>query len=274
MKVFKKYTTSILLALLMFVFASSVLLTGCAKDTRLTVSTNAVFPPFEYLDNKGKIAGIDMDVAQYFATQMGVGLHIQDLPFESVIASVTSGQSDIAMAGLTVSESRKKVVDFSIPYFESSQMIVARIDDTRVDDLHGDDSLGSLLSVLQGKNIGVMGGFTGQFFVDGDADWDFDGIQQAKSVQYDSGAAALIDLTNGSNKIDYLIIDGVVAQNLVKANSNIVKLVDVRLTDEQNAYAVKKGNTKLLDNINTILQDMKENGKLDEIIAKYYGVGA
>ena len=114
--------------------------------------------------------------------------------------------------------------------------------------------------------IGVQTGTTGQYFVDGDADWGFDGIEGYESKGYSNGGLAVNDMKNG--QVKYVIIDEQPAKQLVKKIDG-VKVIDVALTEEEYAFGVDKAQPELLASVNSILADMKANGKLDAIVTAY-----
>ena len=114
--------------------------------------------------------------------------------------------------------------------------------------------------------IGVQTGTTGQYFVDGDADWGFDGIEGAVSKGYNNGGLAVNDMKNGA--VNYVIIDEQPAKQLVKKIEG-VKVIDIALTEEEYAFGVDKAQPELLEKVNAILAEMKTNGKLDAIVSAY-----
>lgn len=261
----KKKIISIVLAVVIVV-ATVFALTACnnkdgLEDGVLNVATNCEFDPFEYLDN-GNPVGIDMEIAAAIAKELGVELKITDMAFESVVGSVGSGAHDLAAAGLTVDDERKQSVDFTQSYFNSNQVVIAKNGDailalTEVADVE---------AMLSGKKIGTQNGTTGYKYASGDSD-DYDGITDADKVMgYASGALAVQALLNG--QVDYVIIDAVPASKLVAANQGIVAS-DVVLTGEEYAFAVKKGNKKLLDKVCAALTKLTNDGTIEEIFQKY-----
>ena len=114
--------------------------------------------------------------------------------------------------------------------------------------------------------IGVQTGTTGQYFVDGDADWDFEGIEGYESKGYNNGGLAVTDMKNGN--VSFVIIDEQPAKQLTKKIKG-VKVIDVPLTVEEYAFGVDKAQSELLTSVNTILAEMKEDGTLDAIVAAY-----
>lgn len=173
------------------------------KD-QLIVATNAAFEPFEYLLGENYY-GIDMEIAKGFAEYLGKELVIMNMDFDAVCLSVSQGKCDIAMAGLTVKEDRKEFVDFTMPYYQASQMILVRDDDTTMTDCKTAQDVEAILNACdKSTKIGVQLGTTGQYYTEGDEGWDFAGFP-VTCVGYKSGALAAQDMLNGN--INYVIID-------------------------------------------------------------------
>ena len=184
-----------------------------SKD-QLVVATNAAFEPFEYMIGDSYY-GIDMEIAQLLANELGQELVIMNMDFDAVCLSVGQHQCDIAMAGLTVNEERKEYVTFSDSYYEASQVMIVKGDDTTFDACTDAASVEAILNNLTKDNkIGVQSGTTGQFYTEGDADWGFAGLP-ATCVPYKNGSLAVQDLINGN--IDYVIIDVAPAACIVEA---------------------------------------------------------
>ncbi len=174
-----------------------------SKD-QLVVATNAAFEPFEYMDGD-KYLGIDMEIAKLLADYLGMELVINNMDFDAVCLSVGQHKCDIAMAGLTINETRKESVDFSESYYEASQRLIVKSDDTTFDGISSADEVEAKLNSL-GKDtkVGYQNGTTGQFYVEGDADWGFEGLE-VTGVGYKNGSLAVQDMLNGN--LDYVIID-------------------------------------------------------------------
>lgn len=173
------------------------------KD-QLVVATNAAFAPFEYMEGDSYY-GIDMEIAALLAEELGKELVINNMKFDSVCLSVGEHKCDIAMAGLTVNESRKEVVNFSKSYYNAYQKLIVKADDTTFDACTDAASVDAILNATEGAaTVGYQNGTTADFYVNGDADWGFDGLN-VKAQGYDNGALAVQDLINGN--IDYVIID-------------------------------------------------------------------
>ena len=214
----------------------------------LTMATNAEFPPYEFYDGD-KIVGIDAEIAQAIADELGMELEIEDIAFDSIIPEIVSGKADMALAGMTVTEDRKASVDFSDTYATASQMIIVKEDSK----IAGPDD-------LKGVTVGVQLGTTGDIYV---SDLEADGTTVER---YNKGFEAVQALSQG--KIDAVVIDGEPAKTFVSETEGL-KILDEAFTVEEYAIAVKKGNTELLDKVNGALETLKDNGTLDEIVAKY-----
>ena len=225
--------------------------TEAAKEAaggKLVMATNAEFPPYEYHDGDA-IVGIDAEIAKAIADELGMELEIEDIAFDSIIPEIVSGKADMGLAGMTVTEDRMQSVDFSDTYAKASQKIIVTEDSEIVSP---DD--------LKGVIVGVQLGTTGDIYV---SDLEADGTTVER---YNKGFEAVQALSQG--KIDAVVIDGEPAKTFV-AETEGLKILDESFTDEEYAIAVKKGNTELLEKINGALKTLKDNGTLDEIVAKY-----
>ncbi|MHC1749916.1 MAG: basic amino acid ABC transporter substrate-binding protein [Cellulosilyticaceae bacterium] len=227
-------------------------LVGCGGKSEdvLIMGTNATFPPFEYIEG-GKIVGFDVELAELIANKMGKKLQVEDMEFNTLLASVDSGKIDFVAAGMTVSEERLKQVDFSNEYFKSKQMIIVN---------EGDASI-KAPEDLEGKKIGVQLGTTGDTYASD--------IKDAEVTQYDKGAIAVMDLKN--KKIDAVIIDQDPAKKLAESQKGVV-VVEAPFIEEEYAIAIKKGNTKLQEEINKALDEVKQDGSFDKLVEKYFAV--
>lgn len=185
-----------------------------ATKDQLVVATNAAFEPFEY--TKGdKYYGIDMEIAALLAKELGKELVINNMDFDAVCLSVGQHKCDIAMAGLTVKEDRKEHVNFSNTYYQASQKLIVKGDDTTFDACADAAAVEAILKGLdKTTKIGVQNGTTGNFYVKGDADWGFDGFA-VECVGYKNGALAVQDLVNSN--INYVVIDAAPAICIAEA---------------------------------------------------------
>ncbi len=221
---------------------------GCSEKekTTLVMATNAEFPPYEYREGD-QIVGIDAEIAQAIADDLGLELVIEDMAFDSIIAAVQSGKADMGVAGMTIDEDRLKNVNFSTPYTTAAQVVIVK-----------EGSAIASPADLVGKKIGVQLGTTGDIFA-GD-------IQDATVERFNKGFEAVQSLNQ--DKVDAVIIDREPAKVFVTQNEGLA-ILDEAYTIEEYAIAVAKDNTELLDQINASLAKLEESGKLEEIISKY-----
>ena len=215
---------------------------------KLTMSTNAAFPPYEMTTDSGDFEGIDVEVAGAIAEKLGLELQVDDMDFDAALLAAQNGKSDIVMAGVTVTDERQKVMDFSDTYAEGIQSIIVPEDS---DIASADD--------LTGKAIGTQRGTTGYIYCTDDFGED-------NVIAYDDGLTAVQALNNG--QVDAVVIDNAPAKSFVEANPGL-KILDTAYAQEDYAIGVAKGNTQLLDAINGALEELQADGTLQAIVDKY-----
>ena len=215
---------------------------------KLIMSTNAAFPPYEMTNDAGEYEGIDVEMAGEIAKRLGLELQIDDMDFDAALLAVQQGKSDIAMAGITITEDRLVNMDFSNTYANGVQSVIVPegSDITSPDD-------------LAGKLVGVQRGTTGYTFC-------IDEFGEDAVAPFDNGNTAVQNLVSG--KVDAVVIDNAPAQEYVAANPGLT-ILDTAFADEDYAIGVAKGNTQLLDAINSILAEMEADGTTQAIIDKY-----
>ena len=214
---------------------------------KLTMATNAAFPPYEMTTDAGEFEGIDIETAQAIADKLGLELVIDDMDFDAAQLAVQQGKSDICMAGLSVTEDRLLVMDFSDSYATGIQVvIVPEGSDVTL------DNLGEQL-------IGTQRATTGNIYCTDDYGEDH-------VIAYDDGIVAVQDLLNG--KVDAVVIDKAPAQEFVSANPGLV-ILDTEYANEDYAIGVAKGNTALVDAVNGALAELTADGTIQSIIEKY-----
>ena len=245
MKKFIAITLVLALCLCCFTACGSKGMT--VTDGVLTMATNAYFPPYEYYEGD-QIVGIDAEIAAAVAEKLDLELVIEDMEFDSIITAVTSGKADMGLAGMTVTEDRLKNVNFSSTYATGVQVVIVKADS-------GIASLDDLV----GKKIGVQLSTTGDIYATDEFGSDF-------VEQYNKGNDAVMALVSG--KIDAVIIDNEPAKNYVAANEGLI-ILDTEYAVEDYAAAINKENTELLEAVNKALEELKADGTLDGIIAKY-----
>ena len=215
---------------------------------KLIMSTNAAFPPYEMTTDSGEFEGIDIETAQAIADKLGLELQIDDMDFDAALLAVQQGKSDMVMAGVTVTDERQNVMDFTDSYATGIQSIIVKEDSdiASVDD-------------LAGKKIGTQRGTTGYLYCSDD-------FGDENVVAYDDGLTAVQMLNNG--QVDCVVIDNATAKEFIDANPGL-KLLDTAYVEEDYAIGVGKGNTELKDAINTALEELKADGTLQAIVDKY-----
>ena len=238
---------------------SAAMLAGCGgakgsamqKDT-LTVGTNAEFPPFEYVDDNGEPDGFDMALIKAVGEKMGKQVEIQNMEFDSLVSSI-GNKIDIAIAGMTVTEERKKTVDFSDSYYTAVQYVI----------LAKDSTIASYDDLMNTK-IGVQMGTTGDFIASD--------IAGSTVSRYNKGVDAVNDLLNG--RLDCVIIDKNPAETFVGINSDTLMALDGAQFDfEEESYAIAmpKGDAELVSAVNKAIGELKADGTYDELVKKYIG---
>ncbi len=250
--------------------ASSSSLDAIQQKGEIVMYTNAAFPPFEYVTDGNTVAGVDVDIAQAIADEIGVELVVQNVEFDSIPVAIANGQADIGVAGMTVTEERKETVDFSTPYTTSVQYIIVP-----------EDSDVETIEDLAGLTIGVQRGTTGDFIVSDEVNGYEDGDgNPVTGVLQDTGAAvetfrsapeAALNLT--SDKIGAVVIDALPAQNIVATNEGLkafeLVYADGSNTTEEYAIAINKDNDDLEEVINKVIEELKADGKIDEFIVHH-----
>ena len=214
---------------------------------KLTMATNATFPPYEMTTDSGEIEGIDVDTAKAIAEKLGLELQIDDMDFDAALLSVQQGKADIVMAGVTVTDERKAVMDFSDSYATGIQSIIV----PNGSDIASPDD-------LAGKKIGTQRGTTGYIYCSDDFGDD-------AVVAYDDGLTAVQALKNG--QVDAVVIDNAPATEYVAANPGLV-ILDTSYAEEDYAIGMAKGSS-LEAAVNAALEELKADGTLQSIVDKY-----
>ena len=217
------------------------------EEGKLTMSTNAAFPPYEMTTDSGDFEGIDVEIAAAIAEKLGLELDILDTDFDSALLAVNQGKSDMVMAGVSVTDDRLLVMDFSDTYATGIQVVIVK---------EGSDVT---LDNLGEKMIGVQKGTTG---------WQYctDDYGEEHVTAYDNGLTAVQALVSG--KVDCVVIDNAPAQEFVKANDGLT-ILDTEYANEDYSIGVDKGNAALLDAINGALKELIADGTVQRIIDTY-----
>jgi len=215
----------------------------------LIMATEAGFAPYEYTEDGSTVVGVDVDIANEIAKAMGKELRIENMSFDGALLAVQQGKADFAAAGISITEERAEVMDFSIEYTTSKQVIVVNKNAGVVSSI--DDLTADII-------VGVQTGTVADFYVQDEL--------ESQLKQYGKFMEAAMDLKN--NKIDCIIMDALPAEEMVNANDDLIILEEEVFTDRY-AIAVQKGNTEMLDTINGVLESLIAEGKIDEFIINH-----
>lgn len=234
---------------ILLILISLLCLTSCKKDdSKLILVTEAGFAPYEYYEN-GEVVGVDIDIAKEIAKRLGKELVVKDIAFDSIINELNSSKADFAAAGISITPEREEEVDFSIEYALSKQVIIVRKGYNKI----------STLNDLSNKTISVQLGSVADSYVNKN-------YKNAKIVSQKKYLTAAQDVK--SLKSDCLIMDELPAKELVKSNTDL-EILNIEVFTDKYAIAVKKGNTFLLNQINQILTDLINEGKIEEYILNH-----
>lgn len=286
-----KKIISLALVALMLV-ASLGMLASCGKG-EIIVQTNAFFAPFEYYDGS-EIVGVDVEIMAKVGEKLGKNIKFDNVSFSAIIDNVKDGKvCDAGAAGITITDSRKEKVDFSIPYYTSVQYVIMPVNSTLATKTSADGVEYMVWEALMGKSIGVQMDTTGYIYTDGeinataDNDYGYDGVLYGtETVCTPFSTAQLAADAITANQIDAVIIDELPAQFIVSNNQNFkcVPLyysgetdADDAPVEEQYAICVTKGNTELLDAINEVLTELlveDANGvsTVEKMVMKHMGM--
>ncbi len=252
----KKKIFSIVLVLAMFI--GTVALSGCTQETKnkIIVGTSADFPPFEYKDENGTIVGFDVEMITAILTNQGYEVEVRDILWETLIPALQNGQINVIVAGMSITDERKEIVDFSDPYFDADLSVLIK---------KGSGIVVNNVSSLANLTVGVQTGTTGDI-------WVFDNLvnvsltPEDKYKRYETYDLAVLDLKNGNVQI--LVLDKPVAQ--VFAEDNTLQVAYTIVSDDNYGIAVQKGNTELLQKINQGLADLKASDDWNTLVIKYF----
>ncbi|MER2262928.1 MAG: transporter substrate-binding domain-containing protein [Psychrobacillus sp.] len=221
------------------------------KKKVLNVAFEGTYPPFNYLDDQGELTGFDVDISNELAKRLGVKANFITSKWEGLIGGLKADKFDIIIGQMTVTEERKKSVDFTDPYVITGSVLITREETNDI----------SKLEDIKGKKVGVGGGTT------------FEEI--AKSVDgadvklYKAFTDYLEDLKN--ERLDVIINDQLLMSYNIKENKLPIKVASEILKVDEVGMAVNKGNEDFIEKVNEALRDMKEDGTYNEIYKKWFG---
>ncbi|MDD3192945.1 MAG: ABC transporter substrate-binding protein [Oscillospiraceae bacterium] len=215
---------------------------------KLTMATDAGFAPYEYVEGE-KVVGIDADIAQAIADYYGLELVIQDMDFTNALLAPQNGTADFAAAGVSITDERLETMDFTMEYAESDQVILVR---KGFADIKGEEDLANV-------KIGVQQGTTADLYCQ---DMGYESVNA-----YKKNLVAAEDLKNG--QIDCMILDNMPAEAILKQNTEELEILDMVLFTDVYAMAVKKGNTEMAEALNVVLQQLIDEGKIEQFTQKH-----
>lgn len=239
----KKFLVKLLVAVMVVMSV-----TACSADKTVTdkliMATEAGFAPYEYTEDGTTVIGVDVDIANEIAKAMGKELEIQNTTFDGALLAVQQGKVDFAAAGISVTEERKELMDFTIEYATSKQVMVINKSASKIS---------SPDEITKDTVVGVQLGTVADIYCSSDI--------ECVVKQYNKFLEAAQDLKN--NKLDCIIMDELPALEMVKSNSELA-VVEKEVFTDKYAIAVKKGNTEMLNAINEVLQKLIDDGKIEE----------
>lgn len=242
-----------LLCLICLVLTSALFANGAGEDEGYTFATNANWPPLEYVDENGDIVGFEIDLINAMSEVSGVPMDYVNTSWDTIFAGLANGQYDAIASGVTVTEERKLTIDFSTTIYKVTQSILTKKENSDL----------STVESLFGKTVGVQMGTTGHFAMEE--------YPEIIIMAYEDIALAIQDMINGN--CDAVVCDSVIASDYVLANENYKDMLTVTGTASETvediAIAVEKGNTELLDIINSSIETLRESGQLDELYARW-----
>jgi ABC-type amino acid transport substrate-binding protein len=225
------------------------------EEGKLHMSTNAAFPPYEMLTDDGGFEGIDVEVAEAIAGKLGLELVVDDMGFDAALTAVQQGQSDIAMAGITVTDERLEVMDFSDSYATGVQVVIVREDSPAIQSIDDLDSAAM---------IGTQKATTGYLYCSDTP--ENGGYGEDHVIAFDTGALAVMALVNG--QVDCVVIDNEPAKSYVAENPGL-EILDTEFAVEDYAIGFAKGNDALKDAVNAAMKELKDDGTFQKIVDKY-----
>jgi len=222
------------------------------QQKKLLVGTDATYPPFESKDaDTGKLVGFDIDLMEAICDKLGIKCEYIVVPFDGIVSGLNNNKYDAIISSFTITPQRETVVDFSKPYYQASQSIAVKLNQEKIN---------SLID-LKGKRVGVQLGTTGELLAKR--------IEGAEIISFDNIGAAFIDLEN--RKLDAIVNDKPTSQRIIALRGN-AKLVGPDLSSENYGIAVRKGEKRLLDAINSALTALELSGKIDDLNKKWFSI--
>ena len=236
---------------LVLLFMTFLSLVSFGKVEKLYVGTNAEFYPFEYLED-GKIVGFDAELIEAIGKKLNKEIVWKNIAFDGLLPALQSKKIDVIITGMTATPERKKFVNFSDPYFVSSQMIIVNTDDEKSKDITSYES-------LPNHSVGVVLGYTGDVAVSK--------LENIDVQRFNGASEAIMSLK--AKKVQAVVIDSEPAKNYVKNNKGL-KLISTDIAKEEYSIAVSKENKKLAEDINSAYKELVNDGTFEKLITKYF----
>lgn len=248
--------------------SSAILLSGCTEEkdeNKIIVGTSADFPPFEYTDASGKIIGFDIELITMILESLNYTVEVKDIGFDSLIPSLQSDKIDVIAAGMTITEERDEVIDFSDPYYQADQSVLIKKGSGV--EINASHDLENFTASIANLTIGAQTGTTGAGWIQENL-IDTEMMDEENFKQYDLYLDAVADLDIGPERLDAIILDLAVAQAFAE---NVNREVAYTIVTEENyGFGVKEGNTALVEKINAELEKIIDSDDWTAIINKYF----
>jgi len=237
------------------VLAATVCLSACGPKTpvkHLVMGTSAEFPPFEMMggaDNSA-VVGFDVEIARAIASRVDMPLQVEEMDFDKLLPALAAGEVDLVLAGLTITDARAQIVDFSDPYYTSTQVVLIRRGDPVPEskaDLK-DRKIGAQLETTSAEAALALAG-------------------KRNFREYVSGLKAVVGLMN--SRVDFVLIDEQPAIHFQKAHAKDLQLVRLDFEEEHYGVAVQKGNAALLAQVNAVLAKMVRDGRYEQWVERW-----
>lgn len=223
------------------------------KDSgSIKVGLEGTYPPFNFQDESGKLAGFEVDLSEALAKELGVKVSFQPTKWDGILASLESGRIDIVVNQVTISDERKKKYDFSTPYTVSGIQALTRKSDAASVKTAAD---------LAGKKVGVGLGTNYE-------QWLKENVPQADIRTYDDDPTKFQDLNVG--RIDVVLVDRLAAFEMVAKTGERMAVADDAFSRQESGIALRKGNPELLAAINKAIEKLRGDGTLKQLSEKWF----
>lgn len=254
----------VILSFVITIIAASIIYIRMSKSDYLILGTSPTFMPFEYIvgEDGDEIVGFDIEIAKKIANDLGRELKIEVLNFEELIPSLEVGIIDMAICTMTITKERSEHVDFSVPYYADSQIIIVRADDKSF--AEPTEATGLTLTLTkedigENKKLAARTGTTGSVAAN---------LMAAGNKVLEMPSCKLIILELLDKKVDAVVVDHSVAKAFLNEYDNL-KILPIEFEIEHYGVAVTKGNTKLLSSINTTINNLQASNEYEMLVENY-----